>query len=55
MANYRKYRCILCGHIYDEAIGDADAGLPPGTRYEDIPETWSCPDCGASKNDFELI
>lgn len=49
----RKYRCIVCGHIYDPAIGDPDAGIPPGTAFEDIVESWVCPDCGASKEDFE--
>jgi rubredoxin-NAD+ reductase len=38
--------------VYDEALGDADHGLPPGTRYEAIPDDWSCPDCGVTKTDF---
>jgi len=52
---YRKFLCIVCGFIYDEAKGDPDSGLSPGTRWEDIPETWSCPQCGVSKSDFEEI
>ncbi|MFO7858305.1 MAG: FAD-dependent oxidoreductase [Ectothiorhodospiraceae bacterium] len=52
---YRRYLCRVCGYIYDEAEGDPDGGLPPGTRYEDIPDDWECPDCGVSKADFELI
>lgn len=52
---YRKYMCIVCGYIYDEAEGDPDEGLPPGTRWDDIPVTWVCPDCGASKEDFEMM
>ena len=52
---YRRYLCRVCGFIYDEAEGDPDGGLPPGTRYEDIPDDWECPDCGVSKADFELL
>ncbi|RLK50780.1 rubredoxin-NAD+ reductase [Alkalispirillum mobile] len=52
---YRRYLCRTCGFIYDEAKGDPDGGLPPGTRYEDIPDDWECPDCGVSKADFELL
>jgi rubredoxin len=51
----RKWVCLNCGYIYDEAIGDPAAGLPAGTRWEDVPEHWMCPDCGASKSDFEMI
>jgi rubredoxin-NAD+ reductase len=50
---YKKYICSLCGHIYDEAVGDPDSGLAPGTRYEDIPDAWMCPDCGVTKDMFE--
>ena len=49
----KKYRCTICGHIYDPADGDPDAGIAPGTAFEDIPDTWVCPDCGATKADFE--
>lgn len=52
---YRKYMCVVCGYIYDEAKGDPDDGLEPGTRWDDIPITWCCPDCGAAKEDFEMI
>ncbi|MDO5103563.1 MAG: FAD-dependent oxidoreductase [Lautropia sp.] len=52
---WRKYLCRACGLIYDEAEGDPDGGLPPGTRFEDIPEDWICPLCGVSKADFELL
>lgn len=52
---YRRYLCQVCGYIYDEARGDPDGGLPPGTRYEDIPEDWECPDCGVRKADFVLL
>ena len=52
---YKKYMCLICGWIYDEAEGDEESGIPPGTRWEDIPEDWECPDCGAGKEDFDLI
>jgi rubredoxin---NAD+ reductase len=50
---FRQYICKACGLIYDEALGDPDSGLAPGTRFEDIPEAWMCPICGVSKGDFE--
>jgi len=50
---YRKFLCVVCGFIYDEAKGDPDSGLAPGTKWEDIPEDWSCPECGVTKADFE--
>ena len=52
---YRKFSCNVCGHVYDEALGDEAAGLTAGTRWEDIPEDWTCPDCGATKADFTLV
>ena len=52
---YRKYECVICGYIYDEELGDPEDGLAPGTRWEDIPDDWVCPECGGSKFDFELI
>jgi rubredoxin len=50
----KKYICGLCGYIYDEAKGDPDSGLAPGTTFEQIPDDWSCPDCGVTKDMFEL-
>lgn len=44
-----KWLCKLCGYIYDEEIGDEDSGIKPGTKFEDIPDDWVCPVCGASK------
>jgi len=52
---FRKFMCVVCGYIYDEAEGIPEEGIPPGTRFEDIPDTWTCPDCGATKADFEII
>ena len=51
----KKYMCLICGWIYDEALGSPDDGLPPGTRWEDVPPNWTCPECGARKDDFEMI
>ena len=56
-ANYsamKAYMCLICGYIYDESKGDPDNGLAPGTRWEDVPLSWHCPDCGAGKEDFEM-
>ena len=53
LAAYRQYLCDACGYIYDEARGDPDGGLPPGTRFADIPDDWACPLCGVTKADFE--
>ena len=47
-----RYVCAVCGHVYDPAVGDPDAGIPAGTRFEDLPENWVCPVCGAAKSDF---
>jgi rubredoxin len=51
----RKWQCIVCGWIYDEAEGYEDEDIAPGTRWEDIPEDFVCPECGVSKEDFEMI
>ena len=53
MASYQKYVCRLCGYVYDEAEGDPDSGIKPGTLWSDVPDDWECPLCGASKSDFE--
>lgn len=51
----QKWECIVCGHIYDPAVGDPEQNIPPGTAFEDLPDDWVCPDCGAEKEDFEPI
>jgi rubredoxin len=48
----RRYRCYFCGHIYDEDAGDPEAGIAPGTRFEDLPLDWVCPSCGADRDQF---
>jgi rubredoxin---NAD+ reductase len=52
---FRRWICDACGYIYDEAVGDADSGLAPGTRFEAIPDDWQCPLCGLSKSDLRLL
>jgi len=51
----KKWECIICGLIYDEAEGWPDDGIKPGTRWDDVPNDWICPDCGVNKDDFEMI
>ena len=50
-----KYRCSVCGYIYDPELGDPDGGIKPGTPFEEIPDDWVCPVCGASKDKFEKM
>ena len=52
---YKTWMCVVCGLIYEEKEGWPEDGIAPGTRWQDISENWSCPDCGASKDDFEMI
>lgn len=51
----KKHICIICGYIYDERLGDPDEGIPAGTKWEDVPDDWMCPDCGVGKNEFEMV
>lgn len=51
----KKYKCSVCGYIYDPAKGDPDSGIAPGTAFEDIPDDWVCPICGVSKDQFEAM
>ena len=51
----KRYMCLLCGFIYDEAEGWPEDGIEAGTKWEDVPDTWMCPDCGVTKDDFELL
>jgi rubredoxin len=50
----KKYMCLICGFVYDEALGAPDEGIPPGTKWADVPPNWACPECGARKEDFEM-
>ena len=52
---YKTYMCLICGWLYDEASGSPEDGIAPGTRWEDVPINWTCPECGARKEDFEMV
>jgi rubredoxin len=51
----KKFLCTACGYIYDPEVGDPDAGIEPGTAFEDLPDDWVCPLCGVGKELFEEI
>lgn len=53
--NPNRWRCELCGFEYDEAVGLPDDGIAAGTAWADVPEDWSCPDCGAMKDEFQMV
>ena len=48
----KKYLCMVCGFIYDEAKGWPEDGIAAGTQWSDVPDDWHCPDCGMKKSDF---
>ncbi len=50
-----KYRCTICGYIYDPELGEEDSDIPPGTPFEKLPDDWKCPVCGAPKDSFEKV
>jgi len=50
---WKKFRCILCGYVYDPKKGDPDNGIDPGTSFEELPDDWVCPVCFAGKEEFE--
>ena len=50
----QKYICTVCEYIYDPKVGDPDSSIAPGTEFEDLPDDWECPECGDSKEDFEV-
>jgi rubredoxin len=54
-AEAQRWLCEMCGFIYDPEEGDPDSGIAPGTPFEDIPDDWMCPICGAEKSDFRLL
>ena len=51
----KAYMCLICGYLYDEERGDPESGIDAGTRWDDVPLSWRCPDCGAGKEDFEMV
>ena len=52
---FKTYMCLICGWVYDEAAGLPDEGIAPGTLWKDVPMNWTCPECGARKDDFEMM
>ncbi|MCJ2669463.1 MAG: rubredoxin [Thermoplasmata archaeon] len=50
-----KWECTVCGYIYDPDTGDAESGIKPGTSFEDLPADWTCPVCGATKEEFVQV
>lgn len=50
-----KYICKVCANIYDPDVGDPDDGIPAGTAFENLPETWTCPVCGSTKDKYEML
>ncbi len=50
-----KWQCTICGYIYDPAVGDPENGIKAGTAFEDLPDSWVCPDCGVGKDSFEPV
>jgi rubredoxin len=55
VSDLKKWECVICGYIYDEAEGVPDDGIAAGTIWADVPEDWECPDCGIGKSDFEMV
>jgi rubredoxin len=53
--NSRKWQCTACGFVYDEAAGLPDHGIAPGTAWADVSEDWACPDCGTTKDGFNMV
>lgn len=51
----KKYYCTVCDWVYDPAVGDPDGGIAPGTPFEEIPDDWTCPLCGVTKEDFVIV
>ena len=51
----KSYLCVVCGLVYEEELGWPEDGIAPGTKWEDVPEDWRCPDCDVGKTDFEMI
>ena len=53
MKSMEKYVCSICSYVYDPEQGDPDAGIEPGTKFEDLPDDWVCLECGAAKDEFD--
>ncbi len=55
MTEMAKYQCNICGYVYDPEAGDDTQGVPPGTPFEELPDDWTCPECGAGKDEFSQV
>jgi rubredoxin len=55
VSDSKTWMCLICGWIYDEAAGDPEHGIAPGTPWSEVPMNWTCPECGARKEDFEMV
>ena len=55
LVGMKAYMCLICGFVYNEEEGQPESGIAPGTRWDDVPLSWRCPDCGAGKEDFEMV
>ena len=53
-AQMKRWICVICGFIYDDAVGMPEHGIAAGTRFEDLPDDWICPECGSPKSAFEI-
>jgi rubredoxin len=51
----QKYRCVICGYVYDPDQGDPDGDIDPGTEFSKLPDDYLCPICGASKDEFIVV
>jgi rubredoxin len=54
-SNSKTYMCVVCGFIYDEALGRPEEGIAAGTAWADVPSDWLCPECGVQKSEFEMV
>jgi rubredoxin len=52
---FKTWMCLICGWVYDEEQGMPEDGIAPGTKWDDVPLNWTCPECGARKEDFEMV
>lgn len=51
----KTFQCVVCGLVYDESKGWPSDGIPPGTRWSDVPADWKCPECGVGKDEFDMV
>jgi rubredoxin len=51
----KVWQCVVCAYVYNEAVGIPEDGIAAGTAWADVPATWTCPDCGVGKEDFEMV